>query len=160
MKLTSWGRPKDVTLQMSLSDVYIMPLWCCRKNVKLYSSQFFSFFRHIFGKKIENNAIEMHLVREVQNWVKGTSKGRYPKYVFSRRFEDICRTIFQNCKNMQQLTFQYFTQHICWSKIKIYTIVMCFAIYFQIGVLGTSRGGHFRTLLGSPWNTSPQFMKI
>ena len=46
-------------------------------------------------------------------------------------------TVLQNCMNMQQLIFQYFTQYIWWSKIEKNTAVMCFVIYFQIGVLGT-----------------------
>ena len=87
-----------------------------------------------------------------------TSQGRYHMDVFSGRFEDIHRTVLQNCNNMQQLTFQYFTQHIQWSKIEKNTTVMSFLIYFQIGVLGTSRGCHFRTLLGLPWDVSLQFV--
>ena len=59
---------------------------------------------------------------------------------------------------MQNLTFLYLTQHIQLRRIENNTIVMCFLIYFQIGVLGTSRGHHFRTLLGLPWDVSTQFL--
>ena len=90
--------------------------------------------------------------------LKLTSRGRYHMDVLSGRFEDIHGTVLQNCNNMQQLTFQYFTQHIRWSKIENNTIVMCFLIYFQIGVLVTSRRRHFRKLLELPWEISPQFL--
>ena len=90
--------------------------------------------------------------------LKLTSRGRYHMDVLSGRFEDIDGTVLQNCNNMQQLAFQYFTQHIRWSKIKNNTTVMCFLIYFQVCVLGTSRGRHFRTLLRLPWDVPPQFL--
>ena len=64
-----------------------------------------------------------------------------------------------NWKNMEQLVYHSFTQNICWSKIKNNTTVMCFVIYFQIGVLGTFRGHLFRTLLGRPWHVSPHIMR-
>ena len=38
------------------------------------------------------------------------------------------------------------------------TTVMCYVIYFKIGVLSTSRGQPFRTPLGRPWDVSVQFM--
>ena len=87
-----------------------------------------------------------------------TSQEYYPMDVFSGCFENVHRTILQNCMNMQQLIFQYFTQHIWWSKIKKNTTVMCFVIYFQIRILGTSRGRRFRTLLGRPSDVFLQFM--
>ena len=99
-------------------------------------------------KKIENKRFKIDVLR--------MSQARYHMDDFSGRFEDICRMVFQNC--MQNLTFQYFTQHIQWSKIENNTKVMCFLIYFQIGVLGTSRERHFRTLLGLLWDVSPQFL--
>ena len=95
----------------------------------------------------------MHLCERFKTEVLRMSQEHYSMDVFSGCFEDVHKMILQNCMNMQQLIFQYFTQHIWWSKILI-----CFVIYFQIGVLGTSRGRHFRTLWGRPWNVSPQFM--
>ena len=91
--------------------------------------------------------------------VLGTSQRLYPMDVFLGHFRDVPRTVLQYCKNIQQLTFQYFMQHIWWSKIENNTTVMCFIIYFQIDAVGMSRGRHFRTLLGRPWDVSPQFMR-
>ena len=87
-----------------------------------------------------------------------TSQGRCHMNVFSGRFEDNHRTVLQNCNNMKNLIFQYFTQHIQWSKIENNTTVMCFLIYFQFGVRRTSQGHHFRTLLGLLWDLSQQFL--
>ena len=94
------------------------------------------FQAHIWWNKIKNNAMKMHLFKIGS---KLTSQG--------------------NWKNMEQLVYHSFTRNICWSKIKNNTTVMCFVIYFRIGVLGTSRGHLFRTLLGRPWHVSPQFMR-
>ena len=76
--MTSWGHPKDVTLRMSLWNVF--------------------------------------------------------------------RTFLQNWKNMQKLTFYYLIHTFGELKLKMLpqwiknnTTVMCFVIYFQIGVLRTSR---------------------
>ena len=77
----------------------------------------------------------------------GTSQEHYHIDVFSRYFEDVQWTVPQNCINMQQLIFQYFTQHFWWSKIGKNTTVMCFVIYFQIGVLWMSQRRPFRTPL-------------
>ena len=87
-----------------------------------------------------------------------TSQWRCHMNVFSGRFEDNHRTVLQNCNNMKNLIFQYFTQHIQWSKIENNTTVMCFLIYFQFGVRRTSQGHHFRTLLGLLWDLSQQFL--
>ena len=112
-KLTSSGRPKNITLWTSFWDVLrTSTVWLSKTDVL------------------------------------GTSQVPNPMEGFLGRIEDVHRTVLQNCKNMQQLTFQYFTQHIWWSKIENNTTVTCFLIDFQIGVLWTSRGHHFRTLLG------------
>ena len=42
----------------------------------------------------------------------GPSQGSYPTDAFPGPFEDIHRTFLQNCVKKQQLTFNYFTQHI------------------------------------------------
>ena len=101
---------------------------------------------HIWWNKIKNNAVKMYFCERFKIDVLGTSQGRYPRDVFSGRFEDIHRTAFQNCKNMQQLTFQYFMQHIWWSNIENNTTLMCLVIYFQIAVLERSRGRNFKYL--------------
>ena len=49
----------------------------------------------------------------------GTFQVRHPTGVFSGRFEDVRRTFFQNIKDKQKLTFEYFMQHICWVGSKI-----------------------------------------
>ena len=41
-----------------------------------------------------------------------TFQRRHSTDVFSGRFEDVRKTFLQNFKIRQQLTFQYFTQHI------------------------------------------------
>ena len=109
------------------------------------------FQAHIWWDKIEKN-------ERFKTDVLRTSQGRYNMDVFLGRFEDIHRTVLQNCNNIQSLTFQYFTQHIQWSKIKNNTKVMLFLIYCQIGVFGTSRGCHVRMILGLPGDVSPQFL--
>ena len=102
-------------------------------------------------------------VREVQYWRPGDVPRTLPYGYFLGRLENIHTTLLQNCENMQLLTFQYFPQYIWWrGKIENNTTIMCFIIYFQIDVLWTSRGHrgrHFRTLLGRPWDFSPQFMR-
>ena len=117
------------------------------------------FQAHIWWNKIENNAVKMYCCERFKIDVLETSQGRHPMDVLSGCFEDVHRRVLENCKNMQPLIFQNFTQHIWWSKIENNTTVMRFVIYFWIGVLGTSRGRHFRTLLGRPWDVSPQFMR-
>ena len=133
-KLTSWGRLKNVTLWGSLWDAYRMTLECC-------------------------HFVKIHLCRRLKFEVMGVSQGRYPMNIFSEIFEDAHRTILWNSKNMQQLTFYYFMQHIWWSKIENNTRVMWFLMYFQIGVLGTSLDRHFWTPLRCPWDISSQFMR-
>ena len=68
----------------------------------------------IWWKKIENNAVKMHLYERFKTDVLGTPQGRHLTDVFSGRFEDVHMTFFQNFKNVQQLNFKYFTQHIWW----------------------------------------------
>ena len=63
--------------------------------------------------------MKMHLYERFKIDALGTSQGRHPKDTFSRRFEDVQRTFLQNCKNKQQLTLKYFTQHISWVELKI-----------------------------------------
>ena len=58
-------------------------------------------------KKIENNALKMHLYERFKLDALGTSQGRHPTDVSPGRFEDV-----RNCMKKQQLTFKYFTQHI------------------------------------------------
>ena len=103
--------------------------------------------------------MKIHLCRRFKFEVMGMSQGRYPVDIFSEIFEDAHRTILWNSKNMQQLTFYYFMQHIWWSKIENNTRVMWFVMYFQIDVLGTSLDRHFWTLLRCPWDISSQFMR-
>ena len=73
------------------------------------------FQSHTWWNKIENNAKKMHLYERFKIDILGTSQGRHLMEVFSRRFEDVHGIYIQNCKTIQQLTFQYFTQHIWWS---------------------------------------------
>ena len=54
----------------------------------------------------------MHLYERFKTDVLGTPQGRHLTDVFSGRFEDVHMTFFQNFKNVQQLNFKYFTQHI------------------------------------------------
>ena len=56
--------------------------------------------------------MKMHFYERFKFDVLGTSRGSHTPEIFSGRFENVRRTFFQNCKNMQQLTFMYFTQHI------------------------------------------------
>ena len=51
----------------------------------------------------------MHLYERLKIDLLGTSQGRDPTNVFSRRFEDVRKTFLQNFKNKQQLTLKYFT---------------------------------------------------
>ena len=56
----------------------------------------------------------MHLYERLKINVQGISQWLHPKDNFSGRFEDVRKMSLQNRKNMQQLTFKYFTQHIWW----------------------------------------------
>ena len=81
-----------------------------------------AFQGHIWWNKTENNErFKIDVLR--------MSQERYHMAVFSRRFEDIYRTFLQNFNNMQNLTFQYVTQYIRWSKIENNTIVMWFLMF-------------------------------
>ena len=48
--------------------------------------------------------MKMHLCERFKIDVLGTSQGRYAMDVFSGRFEEVYRTVLQDCKNKQQLT--------------------------------------------------------
>ena len=103
--------------------------------------------------------MKMHLCERFKIDVLGTYQEHYPMNVFSGCSEDVHRTVLQNSMNMQQLIFQYSTQHIWWSKIVKNITGMCFVIiYFQIGVTGTTRGRPFKTLLGHPLDVYLQFI--
>ena len=67
---------------------------------------------HIWWTKTENITTEIHFVLIFKIDVQGTSQEFNLMDLFSGRFEDVHCTVLQNCKNIQQLTFQYFTQHI------------------------------------------------
>ena len=70
-------------------------------------------FRHTFDEiKLKIMQRKCILCERFKIDVLGTSQSRYPMGVFSGRFEDVHSTVLQNCKNMHQLTLQYFTQHI------------------------------------------------
>ena len=77
------------------------------------------FQARIWWNKIENNAVKMHFYERFKIDVLGTSQGHHPTGVFSGRFENVCRTFFQNFKNKQRLTVKYYTQHIWWVRSKI-----------------------------------------
>ena len=128
-----------------------MTLGRCRKTQNYETPDSLVFQAHIWWNKIENN-------KRFKTDVLRTYRGRYHLNVFSGRLEDIRRTVLKNCNNMQNLIFQYFMQHIQWSKVGNSTTVMCFLIYFQTGVHGKSQERHFRTLLGLPWNVSLLFL--
>ena len=53
----------------------------------------------------------MHFCERFKIDILGTSQGRHTTDVFLGRFEDVRRRFLQNFKNLQQLTFKYFTQH-------------------------------------------------
>ena len=89
------------------------------ENVNYERANSLVFQAHIWWNKIEKN-------ERFKTDVLRTSQGRYHMDIFSGHFEDIHRTVLQNCNNMEKLTFQYFTQHIQWSKIKNNTKVMFF----------------------------------
>ena len=122
------------------------------------------FHAQVWRNKIENNAIKMHFYERFKTGVLGTSQRRHNMDVFSRRFEDVHKTFIPNCKNIQQLTFQYFTQQIWWSKIEINAAIMWLVLYVQNWGPGDVRKTqfcrhHLRTLLGRPWDVSPHFMR-
>ena len=54
----------------------------------------------------------MHLYERLKINVLGTPQGRHPTDIFLGRFEDVRKTVLQNFKNKQRLTFKYFTQQI------------------------------------------------
>ena len=76
------------------------------------------FQAHIWWKKIEKNAVKMHLYERFKIDVLGMSEGRHPMDIFSGRFEDVERPFLQNFKIKQRLTFKYFTQQIWWVVLK------------------------------------------
>ena len=116
-------------------------------------------FRYTFGE------IRLKTMQWKCNWARDSNLKYWecPKDVtLWTPFRNILRKStgrYYTNKNKQQLTFQYFTQYIWWSKIENDRTVMCFIIYFQIGILRTSQRRHFRTLLGRLLDASPQFMR-
>ena len=56
--------------------------------------------------------MKMHLYERFRIDVLGTSQVQQPTDVLPGRFEDARRTFLQNFNNKQQLTLEYFTQHI------------------------------------------------
>ena len=61
----------------------------------------------------------MHLCERFKTDILGTSQDHYPRDVLLGCFKAIHWTILQNCMKMQQLIFQYFTQHIWWSEVRL-----------------------------------------
>ena len=73
VKLTSWGRPKDVTLQVSLWDEDVSP-----KLEEYVITNFLVSNTHIWWIKTENITTEMHFLLMSKIDVLGTSRERRP----------------------------------------------------------------------------------
>ena len=70
-KLTFWGRPKDVTLQVSLWDIFPKP--------KEYAmTKFLESNTHIWWSKTENITAEIRFVLMLKIGVLGKSQDRHP----------------------------------------------------------------------------------
>ena len=96
-KLTSWGKPDNVTRRASLWDLYLQDDSPKTQNYKIVNSLVIQVF--IWLNKIENNAVKMHLYNRFKNDILVTSKGRHLTDVFSELFEDVRRNFHLNFKN-------------------------------------------------------------
>ena len=112
-KLTTWVSLENITFRASLWDVYKMFWGCCGKSYNFETANSLVFQAQIWRNKIQHNAMKVLLCEKVYKIdVLETSQGHYPMGVFFGPFEDVHRTVLQTCKNMQQLTFHFFTQQI------------------------------------------------
>ena len=71
-KLTSWGRPKDVTLHLSIWDVFRTFIGRFSKTERIYKLTFY-YLIHIWWTKTENITREMRFVLMFKIDVLGTS---------------------------------------------------------------------------------------